>query len=70
MKESNIAEQIVEILSKHPEGLTAVDIAKELGMHRHTVTKYIYQLIGSKTIYQRIVGPAKLCYLTKKGEKR
>jgi len=70
MKEKRITEQIVEILSKHPEGLTAVDLAKLLGIHRHTVTKYIYQLIGSEEIHQRQVGPAKLCYLSKKGEKR
>jgi DNA-binding IclR family transcriptional regulator len=68
MKENNIAERIVELLSKHPEGLTTVDIARELGMHRHTVTKYIYQLVGSKKIHQRQVGPAKLCYLSKKGK--
>lgn len=66
----NVKTKIINLLSKHPEGLTAVDLAKELGIHRHTITKYIYQLIGSKEIYQRQVGPAKLCYLSKKGEKR
>jgi len=66
----DIKTKIVNLLSEHPEGLTAVDLAKKLGIHRHTVTNYIYQLLGSKDIYQRQVGPAKLCYLSKKGEKR
>lgn len=70
MKEKKTVEQILEILSMHPEGLTTVEIAKMIGMHRHTVTKYIYQLIGSKEIHQRQVGPAKLCYLSKRVEKR
>lgn len=50
---------------KHPEGLTFTQIAKLVGMHRHTVTKYVYQLIGSGEIYQREVGTARLCYLRK-----
>ena len=70
MKENHITERVIEILSKHPEGLTATDLAKLLGIHRHTVTKYLYQLIGSEDIYQRQVGPAKLYYISKKGGKK
>jgi len=66
----NVEAEIIELLSKHPEGLTSMDISKQLGMHRHTITKYLYQLVGSEEIHQRQVGPAKLCYLSKKGEKR
>ena len=63
MTENEIAEKIVKLLHEHPEGLTTVDIAKFLGSHRHTITKYIYLLIGEGKIYQREVGPAKICYL-------
>lgn len=61
--------KIINLLSKHPEGLTTIDISKILGIHRHTATKYVNQLVESEKIYQRQVGPAKLCYLSKKEEK-
>lgn len=57
--------KIVKLLKEHPEGLTTVEIAKLLNTHRHTITKYIYALVGAGIIYQRIVGPAKICYLKK-----
>ena len=63
MNENHFKERIVEVLRKHPEGLTTVDIAKLIGSHRHTVTKYIYQMVGEGAIYQRSIGAAKLCYL-------
>jgi DNA-binding IclR family transcriptional regulator len=60
---NNVKERIIEALREHPEGLTRVEIAKIIGSHRHTVTKYIYELVGKKLVYQREVGTAKLCYL-------
>ncbi len=62
------AEKIIKILSKHPEGLSITEIANFLGVHRHTITKYIYQLLGAGIIQQRKVGPAKLFYLRLKNE--
>lgn len=59
----NQREDIIEALRKHPEGLTLRDIAEIVGHHRHTITKYVYELIGARVIYQREVGAAKLCYL-------
>lgn len=59
----NYRERIIKLLKEHPEGLTTVEIARMLGSHRHTITKYIYQLIGEDLIHQRKVGSAKLCYL-------
>lgn len=67
---NGIKERILAILRKHPEGLTILDISKEIGMTRHAITKYIYMLLGEKKISQREVGTAKLCYLCGKyGEK-
>ena len=69
--QNNFRERIIKVLNEHPEGLTTVDIAKILGSHRHTITKYIYQLVGEGLIYQREVGTAKLCYLKEeKNEKK
>ena len=58
--------QIIEILKKHPEGLTLQKIAQLTNMSRLTATKYVHELIGSGVIYQRKVGVAKLCYLKEK----
>ena len=60
---NNYREVIIKLLKEHPEGLTTVDISRMLGSHRHTITKYIYQLVGEDLIHQRKVGSAKLCYL-------
>lgn len=54
---------IIEILIKHPEGLTLEKIAKLTGMSRLTATKYVHELLGEGKVYQRKVGMAKLCYL-------
>ena len=62
-RKNNVKERIIKILKKHPEGLTTVDIAEKIGMSRHAVTKYIYQLLGEKKIFQREIGTAKLCFL-------
>jgi ribosomal protein S24E len=66
LDKNNVKEKIKKVLSKHPEGLPIIEIAKLVGMHRHTITKYIYQLVGSGEIYQREVGTARLCYLKKR----
>jgi DNA-binding IclR family transcriptional regulator len=60
-----IKEKIIEVLSKHPEGLTFTQIAKEVGMHRHTITKYIYELKGEGKVSIRDLKTLKLCYLKK-----
>jgi DNA-binding Lrp family transcriptional regulator len=59
----DIKQRIIEVLSKHPEGLTFTQIAVELGMHRHTITKYIYKLDGEGVIFVRDLKTLKLCYL-------
>ena len=64
MRDTNrVEEKIIETLREHPEGLTILNIAKLIRMHRHTATKYIYLLTGARAVYQREVGAAKLCYL-------
>jgi uncharacterized repeat protein (TIGR01451 family) len=57
---------IIELLKKHPEGLPIASIARITGLHRHTTTKYIHELIGAGAIVQRNIGVAKLCYLESK----
>ncbi len=59
---------IIETLRKHPEGLTLLSLAGFTGLHRHTATKYINELLCAGFISQRNVGVAKLCYFKEKVE--
>jgi len=61
-------ERILRVLEKYPEGLTVQEIAKVAKINRATASKYIFGLIVEGLIYQRKIGPAKLCYL--KGKKK
>ncbi|MEM5778123.1 MAG: HTH domain-containing protein [Candidatus Aenigmatarchaeota archaeon] len=63
--ENRIKEKIIKLLLNHPEGLTFTQIAKNLDIHRHTVTKYIYELKGENIVFIRDLRTLKLCYLKK-----
>ena len=63
--EHRFKEDIEKVLSKHAEGLSISEISKIIGAHRHTITKYIHELIGAGVIYQRDLGIVKLHYLSK-----
>lgn len=63
MSSSDNRQIILDVLREHPEGLTIVSLAELSGMHRHTATKYIYELLGAGAVLQRTVGAAKLCYM-------
>jgi DNA-binding transcriptional ArsR family regulator len=56
----------LNILRSHPEGLTIRSLSEIIGVHRQTVTKYIFELKGSGIIYRRRVGSATLLYLKEK----
>jgi len=56
-------QKILKYLQKNGKGETFSNIAKSIGVHRHTATKYIYELIGEGKIEIREIGTAKLCYL-------
>ena len=62
-EKNNVREEIIKILETHPEGLTVQALSDLIGVSRHTVIKYIFELKGSGTIYRRRVGSATLHYL-------
>jgi hypothetical protein len=66
MKRKDPRRLIVDALRKNPEGLTLLSLAEVTGLHRHTCTKYVHELIGAGIVHQRNVGVAKLCYLNSK----
>ena len=61
--ENRIKERIEKVLRENPRGLHILGIARLLGVHRHTVTKYIHELMGAGVIKQSEVGTVKICYL-------
>jgi hypothetical protein len=62
MTEIEFKEKILECLKNHPEGLTIVSIAKDTGINRITVSKYLLVMTAEGHISQRMVGTAKLCW--------
>lgn len=68
--ENGIEKKIIKFLSRHPEGVTIVDISRDVGAHRNTVSKYIFGLVKEGVVTQRRIGVVSICYLSKKVEKR
>ncbi|MBI4894401.1 MAG: hypothetical protein HY833_01550 [Candidatus Aenigmarchaeota archaeon] len=66
-REKETREKILEVLSRNSGGLTILDVARHVGAHRHTVTKYIYELVGANIVTMRKISSAKVCYLTEPG---
>ena len=66
---NRLKDKIKKILREHPEGLHILGISRLVKAHRHTVTKYIHELMGAGIIYQRDLGTIKLCYLSKGNER-
>jgi DNA-binding Lrp family transcriptional regulator len=56
------AQRIFELLEKSPRGLTISDIARELKLNRHTVTKLLERMLIEKKVNYDEKGPAKIFY--------
>lgn len=63
IKNEEIKQKIIEILKDRP-GLTAENLAEEIGAHRHTTSKYLLELKGAGRVQKRRIGTAVLHYLT------
>jgi DNA-binding Lrp family transcriptional regulator len=61
--ENDIEKKIIKTLLKHAEGITIVDISKGIGVHRNTVSKYIFGLVKEGVVTQRRIGVVSICYL-------
>jgi predicted ArsR family transcriptional regulator len=55
-------ELVIELLKKNTDGLTIIEIAKELGISRNTVPVILAELKGAELIRVRPIGKAKLHY--------
>ena len=56
--------KVVEILNKNTRGLTITDIASELSLNRHTITKILDRMLIEKRVNYDEKGPAKIFYST------
>jgi hypothetical protein len=56
------AKKVKELLDKSMRGLTIVEIAKQLNLNRHTVTKICERMLIEKKINYDEKGPAKIFY--------
>jgi DNA-binding Lrp family transcriptional regulator len=61
-----IEKKIIRALEKNKEGLMLTELSDKVGVHRHTLTKYVYKLEAESRIKLRKAGIAKLCYLGNK----
>jgi hypothetical protein len=53
---------VLEILNKSVRGLTITDIAQQLKLNRHTITKILDRLLIEKKVNYDEKGPAKIFY--------
>ena len=61
-KNSLKKEEIFNLLRKHKEGLTVIEIARILKFSRNTIAVYLAELKGEGKIWIRNIGMAKLNY--------
>lgn len=60
------AQKVLDVLSKSERGLTITDVAEELKLNRHTVTKLLEKMLIEKKVNYDEKGPAKIFYGTGK----
>jgi len=56
-------EKIIEVLEKHPAGLSISSIADLSGLHRNTVARIIEEMEKNKEVEMKSVGKAKIYFL-------
>jgi len=62
------AQKVLGTLEKSERGLTITDIAKELKLNRHTVTKLLERMLVEKKVNYDEKGPAKIFYSSGKSK--
>ena len=66
MTENHVKERIIAALKENSQGMSIQELSNALGVNRITVSKYVYGLMVENLIFQRNVGPVKLCCLKEK----
>ncbi|OYT42802.1 MAG: hypothetical protein B6U78_00155 [Candidatus Aenigmarchaeota archaeon ex4484_224] len=60
--------RVLELLEKNIRGLTAAEIARELKLNRHTVSKILERLLIEKRVDYEEKGPSKIFFSTGKSK--
>lgn len=60
--EKEIKQKIVDYLRKYPDS-TINEISAGTNIHRHTVRKYLWELVKLKIVHQKKVGTSTVSYL-------
>lgn len=55
-------EVIIDLLKKHPEGLSIENLSSMAKLDRNTIRVHLHELIGEGVINQRPIGNVKLNY--------
>lgn len=58
--------QIKDVLRENPRGLTISEISRKIDVNRNSVAKYLDVLLISGQVEMRVLGPAKLFYLSQR----
>ena len=64
-----IKEKILKLLKKYPNGLPIGEISKRLGIHRNTVSKYVFALKEAGLLECKKIGPFKVFFLRENDKK-
>ena len=57
---------ILELFRREPRGLSISDISREIGLNRNSVSKYVNMLTIAGKIEMKVVGPAKVYFLSER----
>ena len=60
--------RVIETMNKSIRGMTITDVAHELKLNRHTITKILDKLLIEKKVNYDEKGPAKIFYSSGKGK--
>jgi len=60
--------KVIETMNKSIRGMTITDVAHELKLNRHTITKILDKLLIEKKVNYDEKGPAKIFYSSGKGK--
>ncbi|MGB9176945.1 MAG: PAS domain S-box protein [Methanoregula sp.] len=63
---SQITARILEVLEKHPEGLSITDLVRSVDINRNTAARYLENLLLSGQVEMRRFGMAKMYMLAKR----
>lgn len=66
IQKSNKKQLILDLIEKHPDGLTIQDVAKLGKMSRITASIYLHELLGEGKIVEKKVGVYRIFFPRKK----